>query len=202
MSQSDLTAEQKKEAVKYAERYKKVALKCGENITDKVKAEEAFNELYDYFITTKDSDNQVKTKTPQIIWKDNIIEAIHETAMLVTKKTPSELTKADLTDALNHGVFSQFEAYWIGTYTFINDHIDNKKDALIKIVNKVFNEVHAYWLLDEAVVAVPFPKVIKTKNDLIHADGEPAIIYQDGFSINAENGEIKPYVLETMMGIK
>jgi hypothetical protein len=206
-----LTPEQEKMLPVYEKRYLEIGLST--EPCDRVKAEEALRESYDYL------------KLPQpkkIVWVDSpFVGAKLAAALAEGKKTqllmdvapelavdpncnpwngPIEtLTIDEVRRQGDTASYGSFDAYWVSFYSFIAEQLPVKKDKLIEIVNKIIRDCGVYWTFDEVIIVSEKPKAIHLKDKKLHSLDGLALEYRDGSGLYAVNGSIKKSLMEVIL---
>lgn len=190
-----LTEDQTAAAYRYRDEYHKIATDT--TPTDKEKAEKAIIAGYE-FMHRNDTDKKDYSKMP-FTWANNPIEAahiaysLHHDVPLASVTTEQAQTMAT---TANHG---SFEAYWLATYAFMSEVLNNRQDPLIEIAKEIVNQSGTYWNFEYHVVVCPKPSEVHTKDGKLHNTTGPAVVYADGYSIYVANGVRRKSLMEAAL---
>ena len=84
----------------------------------------------------------------------------------------------------------QHNANWAGYYAYSQDipSFKAKDEKLYQIIVDIAKHLHWYITGESHCFLSERPLYVSFKDKLLHADGKPAILYQDGFAIYSLNG--------------
>lgn len=145
----------------YCQYWLSVGLDC--TPIDHAKAEELIDELYIYS-GLKPPANKVWFPSPAAIVKETGLSA-------------------------SNFFCGQHNANWTGYYAYSQDipSFKAKDEKLYHIIVEIAKHLHWYMTGESHCYLSERPLYVSFKDKLLHADGKPAILYQDGFAIYSLN---------------
>jgi hypothetical protein len=173
-----LTDKQEREISIYRERWMAIGKSCTQ--IDREKASGLIVELYKY----------MDMKPPKIIFCDS--------PFACRKEFRERSREADI-----EWFYGQHHAYWMGYYDYFYNELGFKVDDVrfYELVKNLIIETH--WMIpcETECIVSERPEYICVSNNVLHADGKPAIRYKDGFAVWALNGvRVTQEIAETPAG--
>lgn len=189
-----LTKEQEAMLPKYLERFKAIGLSAG--VTDKAKAENAIRRSYEYFHKKDGS----CVATPEFVWAESPMKGRILAAQYT--KGSEDVTEEEVKAQYSQASYGSFEAFWVSSYAFISEQLIVPKDDICDIVVDIITHCGVHWNFVDLVVLTPKPVEIHLKNDKLHNETGPALLYPNGDCIYALNGELKGSLMEVAIAVR
>lgn len=159
-----LTPEQEEKLAEYRDKWLAIGLATRKEIpTDKV--ETLFRDLYT---------QSGLTPPKRFIYVDS-------------PQAGHRLVKELSTDAPNPG-YGNHDAAWLGFYDYFVNVVKLDLGPRINLLINLAYHIHWYWPLDQAVVISNRPTELHMRNERLHRDLGPAVLYADGFGVWSLNG--------------
>src|SRR5574343_223849 len=201
----DLTPEDRKTAGEYQKMY--TAIGRDTTPADRPKAEAAMREYLNFYnimqpvkffwadgpLEGMDISAKLARTTPGLTPEQQIAEFEADTREVTSEERRSQVSKAG---------YGLFEAYWIATYAFVKQVIedDEKSAAHAVTLTDIAKNVGLYWVFDGAVVLTEKPSLIALDDqDRPHNESGPAIAFPDGTRLYGIHEEAVPSLAEARL---
>jgi hypothetical protein len=173
----------------YLEKFKQIGLST--QPTNRAAAELALTKIYKY----------LKLEVPIFYWFTSPFEAIIMAAQ-VANQTPTP-TQQQIINQAPKASYGSFEAYWVSTYSFINNELPVTKSLLMPLIEKVVEECGVYWTFEKGIIISDKPvKICMNGDNKLHNESGLALEYGDGTGVIVIDGVRYKNMVEAVITAK